>query len=210
MQLTVLGATGPIGRRVLEQALAAGHRVTVLVRDAARLPQRDDERVTVVVGDAARAADVAEAARGSQALICALGPGKDYRSTLATRTAGPVLEAMAAAGVGRLVWLSALGSGGTARRQSLFQAGASKLVMGTLMADKGVADETIARSDRDWTIALPVMFGNGRATGGYQAIPVDGTRGRVGGRIGRAEVADFLLSAATSGRWVRRRVILTR
>ncbi|MFC9823977.1 NAD(P)-dependent oxidoreductase [Streptomyces erythrochromogenes] len=103
MQLTVLGATGPIGRQVLRQALAAGHRVTALVRDPARLPERGDARVTVVIGDAACAADVEEAARGSQALICALGPGKDYRSALATRTAGPVLEAMAAAGVTRLV-----------------------------------------------------------------------------------------------------------
>ncbi|MFF4098967.1 NAD(P)-dependent oxidoreductase [Streptomyces sp. NPDC001903] len=210
MQLTLLGATGPIGQQVLRQALAAGHRVTALVRDAARLPQREDERVTVVVGDAASAADVESAARGGDALICALGPGKDYKSTLATRTAGPVLEAMAAAGVERLVWLSALGSGDTARRQSLFQAGAAKLVMGALMADKGVADETIARSDRAWTIALPVMFANGRAAGDYETIPLDGTRGRVGGRIDRADVADFLLSAATDGLWVRRRVILTR
>ncbi|MFJ6760450.1 NAD(P)-dependent oxidoreductase [Streptomyces sp. NPDC091273] len=210
MQLTVLGATGPIGQLVLQQALAAGHRVTVLVRDAARLAQRDEEHVGVVIGDAASAADVEEAARGSQALICALGPGKDYKSTLATRTAGPVLEAMAAAGVGRLVWLSALGSGDTTRRQSLFQAWAAKLVMGRLMADKGIADETIARSDRDWTIALPVMFGNGQTTADYKTIPLDGTQGRVGGRINRADVADFLLSAATSDLWVRRRVILTR
>ncbi|MFD9010024.1 NAD(P)-dependent oxidoreductase [Streptomyces sp. NPDC059552] len=210
MQLTVLGATGPIGQHVLQQALTAGHRVTALVRDAARLPQRDDERVTVVIGDAASAADVEEAARGSQALICALGPGKDYKSTLATRTAGPVLEAMAAAGLERLVWLSALGSGDTARRQSHFQTWAAKLVMGALMADKGIADETIARSDRDWTIALPVMFANGPTTAGYRTIPLDGTRGRVGGRINRADVADFLLSAATGERWVRRRVILTR
>ncbi|MFF1496285.1 NAD(P)-dependent oxidoreductase [Streptomyces sp. NPDC058304] len=210
MQLTVLGATGPIGQHVLQQALAAGHRVTALVRDAARLPQRDDERVTVVIGDAASAADVVEAARGSKALICALGPGKDYKSTLATRTVGPVLEAMAAAGVERLVWLSALGSGDTARRQSLFQAGASRLVMGPLMADKGIADETIARSDRAWTIALPVMFANGQATGDYEKIPLDGTQGRVGGRINRADVADFLLSAATSDLWIRQRVILTR
>ncbi|MER7823079.1 NAD(P)H-binding protein [Streptomyces sp. NPDC096097] len=210
MQLTVLGATGPIGGQVLQQALAAGHRVTALVRDAARLPQRDDERVTVVIGDAASAADVEEAARGSRALICALGPGKDYKSTLATRTAGPVLEAMSAAGVERLVWLSALGSGDTARRQSLFQATAAKLVMGTLMADKGIADETIARSDRDWTIALPVMFGNGRKTADYKTIPLDGTQGRIGGRINRVDVADFLLSAATSALWVHQRVILTR
>ncbi|WP_328622840.1 NAD(P)-dependent oxidoreductase [Streptomyces sp. NBC_00354] len=210
MQLTILGATGPIGQQVLQQALAAGHRVTALVRDAARLPQRDEERVSVVIGDATSAAGVEAATRGSQALICALGPGKDYKSTLATRTAGPVLEAMAAAGVERLVWLSALGSGDTARRQSLFQASASKLVMGKLMADKGIADETIARSDRAWTIALPVMFANGQTTGDYETIPLDGTQGRVGGRINRADVADFLFSAATSDLWVRRRVILTR
>ncbi|MFI8262415.1 MULTISPECIES: NAD(P)-dependent oxidoreductase [unclassified Streptomyces] len=210
MQLTLLGATGPIGGQVLRQALAAGHRVTALVRDPARLPQRDDERVGVVRGDATSAADVEEAARGSQALICALGPGKDFKSTLATRTAGPVLEAMAAAGVERLVWLSALGSGDTSRRQSHFQAAASKLVMGTLMADKGIADATIARSDRDWTIALPVMFGNGPSTGTYRTIPLDGTRGRTGGRIDRGDVADFLLSAATGHLWSRRRVILTR
>ncbi|MGW6410238.1 NAD(P)-dependent oxidoreductase [Streptomyces vinaceus] len=210
MQLTLLGATGPIGQQVLRQALADGHRVTALVRDAARLPQRDDERVTVRLGDAASASDVEGAVRGSLALICALGPGKDYKSTLATRTAGPVLEAMAAAGVERLVWLSALGSGDTNRRQSRFQAGASKLVMGKLMADKGIADETIAHSDRAWTIALPVMFADGRTTGDYETIPLDGTRGRVGGRVNRADVADFLLSAATSGLWVRRRVILTR
>ncbi|MGP3683360.1 NAD(P)-dependent oxidoreductase [Streptomyces sp. IBSNAI002] len=209
MQLTILGATGPIGRGALQQALAAGHRVTVLVRDAARLPEHGDERVTVVIGDAATAAHVEAAARGSQALICALGPGKDYKSTLATRTAGPVLQAMAAAGVGRLVWLSALGSGDTVRRQSLFQAAASRLVMGRLMADKGIADETIAGSDRDWTIALPVLFGKDDATGDYETIPLDGTRGRVGGRINRADVADFLLHAATSGQWGRRRVILT-
>ncbi|MFI1284325.1 NAD(P)H-binding protein [Streptomyces sp. NPDC020858] len=82
--------------------------------------------------------------------------------------------------------------------------------MGRLMADKGIADETIARSDRDWTIALPVLFGNGPTTAGYQTIRLDGTQGRVGGRINRADVADFLLSAATSDLWVRRRVILTR
>ncbi|MFD7734958.1 NAD(P)-dependent oxidoreductase [Kitasatospora phosalacinea] len=211
MQLTVLGATGPTGQQVLQQALAAGHHVTALVRDPARLPQREDARVTVVTGDAASAADVEKAARGSRALLSALGPGKDFKSTLATRTAGPVLEAMAATGVRRLVWLSALGAGTTAQRQSRLQAGASKLLMGRLMADKGTADDRIARSDLDWTLALPVMLGNGprSGAGGYKGLPLDSTTGRVGGRINRADVADFMLTAATTEQWNRQRVILT-
>ncbi|MFB7216338.1 NAD(P)-dependent oxidoreductase [Streptomyces sp. NPDC056255] len=212
MQLTVLGATGPTGQQVLQQALAAGHHVTALIREPARLPQREDARVTVVTGDATSAADVEKAARGSQALVSALGPGKDFKSTLATRTAAPVMEAMAATGVRRLVWLSALGSGATAQRQSRVQAGASKLLMGKLMADKGTADDRIARSDLGWTVVLPVMLGNGPGSGagGYEVLPLDGTTGRIGGKISRADVADFMLTAATTDQWNRRRVILTR
>ncbi|MFC9325543.1 NAD(P)-dependent oxidoreductase [Kitasatospora sp. NPDC057015] len=212
MQLAVLGATGPTGQQILRQALAAGHHVTVLVRDPARLPQREDARLTVVTGEATSAADIEKAARGSQALISALGPGKDFKSTLATRTVGPVLEALAATGVRRLVWLSALGAGATAQRQSRLQAGASKLLMGKLMADKGSADDRIARSGLDWTVALPVMLGNGPLSGadGYKIMPLDGATGRIGGKINRADVADFMLSAATTEQWNRQRVILTR
>lgn len=39
MRLTVFGATGGVGREVVGQALAAGHEVTAVVRDPARLPQ---------------------------------------------------------------------------------------------------------------------------------------------------------------------------
>ncbi|MFC1403560.1 MULTISPECIES: NAD(P)-dependent oxidoreductase [Streptacidiphilus] len=209
MQLTVLGATGPTGQQVVQQALAAGHRITALVRDPARLPQRDDDRVTVVVGDATSRTDVEKALHGSDALISALGPGKDFKSTLATQSTGPVLEAAATAGVQRLVWLSALGAGTSGQRQSRIQASASKLLMSKLMADKGTADDTIARSDLAWTIALPVMLGNGSATGTYKALPLDSGTTRNGGKLSRADLADALLAAATTNKWTRQRIILT-
>lgn len=37
MNLTILGATGATGTCLTEQSLAAGHEVTVIVRDPARL-----------------------------------------------------------------------------------------------------------------------------------------------------------------------------
>lgn len=37
MKLTVVAATGGIGRQILEQAVAAGHDVTVLVRNPAKV-----------------------------------------------------------------------------------------------------------------------------------------------------------------------------
>jgi len=40
MKLTIIAATGGIGRQILEQATAAGHDVTAVVRDPSRLPRR--------------------------------------------------------------------------------------------------------------------------------------------------------------------------
>lgn len=37
MKLTVFGATGGVGQEIVRQALGAGHQVTAVVRDPARL-----------------------------------------------------------------------------------------------------------------------------------------------------------------------------
>ena len=51
MRLIILGSTGSLGRHVLRQALAAGHEVTVLVRDPARLAPQARDRVAIHAGD---------------------------------------------------------------------------------------------------------------------------------------------------------------
>jgi len=48
MKLTIFGATGGIGRQVLEQALAAGHDLTAVVRDPRKL---DGTQARVVTAD---------------------------------------------------------------------------------------------------------------------------------------------------------------
>ena len=50
-RLIILGATGSLGRHVLRQALADGHRVTVLVRDPFKLPPEAQARASVEIGD---------------------------------------------------------------------------------------------------------------------------------------------------------------
>jgi hypothetical protein len=50
-RMVILGATGKLGRHVLRQALAAGHEVTVLVRDPSRLPGEARSAVAVHTGD---------------------------------------------------------------------------------------------------------------------------------------------------------------
>jgi uncharacterized protein YbjT (DUF2867 family) len=51
MKLTIFAATGGIGRQVLEQALAAGHDVTAVVRNPKKLS--GERGVRIVTADLA-------------------------------------------------------------------------------------------------------------------------------------------------------------
>lgn len=51
MRLLILGATGPTGRNLVDQALAAGHEVAAPARTASRL-MVVHPRLAVVAGDA--------------------------------------------------------------------------------------------------------------------------------------------------------------
>ena len=60
MNLVVLGASGRTGSLVVEQALAAGHTVTALVRPPEKLTIRNSN-LRVVAGKATDPSDVAQA-----------------------------------------------------------------------------------------------------------------------------------------------------
>ena len=52
-RIIILGATGSLGRHVAEQAVAANHEVSALVRTPAKLPADLRDRVTVHQADIA-------------------------------------------------------------------------------------------------------------------------------------------------------------
>lgn len=72
MRIAILGAGGGLGRNVVDAAIAAGHEVVALVRDAKRadLPAG----VRTVLGDATIADDVARATEGSGAAMYCVNP----------------------------------------------------------------------------------------------------------------------------------------
>ena len=73
LHVAVFGASGNIGRLVVEQLLAAGHTVTAYVRNAAKLTVAHPN-FRVVVGELDDASAVARAITGADAVISALGP----------------------------------------------------------------------------------------------------------------------------------------
>jgi putative NADH-flavin reductase len=71
MRLTVFGASGATGRRLVEQALGAGHHVTAVTRRPERIPPRDGLRA--LGADVADTGAVDAAIAGSDAVLSALG-----------------------------------------------------------------------------------------------------------------------------------------
>lgn len=202
MKVLVLGATGHTGALVVDGAEKAGHEVTALVRDPARLSATDG--VTVITGDATSESDLAAALAGQDAVISALG-ASSLSSDLFSSFAAALVPAAHAAGVSRAIVLSNFGA-----RETISQANfAQKLIFATamkgLLADKSKADTILVSSDLDWTLAYAVTLSNGPAVG---ITPTTTLRFKGNPKVSRADVADFLVASLTDNSWSRRTAIL--
>ncbi len=105
-QVTVLGATGQVGRVVLREALRAGYRVRVLARSPNKLGEIP-EGVDVVEGDLLDASAVGSALQGSHAVLSAAGGVKEPDQYVKFQRIGRhLVGAMQEQGIRRLVNIS--------------------------------------------------------------------------------------------------------
>lgn len=210
MKLTVFGASGRTGTHLVEQALAAGHDVVALMRNPAKLTQRH-ERLRVAHGELTDDAAVADAVRGADAVLAALSPkvfGGPRDLPLASGT-GTILAAMRAHGVPRLVY--SWGPSIVIPRNRLLRAvrSASFALLGLLPATRSLVNETvqvgeaIRGSDRDWTIVVVTAPHDKPGSGTVKVRTGTGTGDRVGSRVSRADLAQFMLAQADDLRYAR-------
>jgi putative NADH-flavin reductase len=202
MKLTVFGATGKTGRHVVEQALDAGHEVAAFVRNPAKLELRH-ERLRVVQGDIADAAEVREAVRGQDAVISALGQTKTSSKDVLTVAARHLVPAMQDEGARRLVTLVGAGVPDERDEGSLgrtLMRGLMKLVARHVLEDAERHAEIVRSSDLEWSLVRPPRLTDGPKQGEYRTgyLQLGGTN-----TISRADLADFMLTLATDGRYVR-------
>lgn len=73
MKVAIIGATGFVGRRVVDEALARGLQVTAIARQKKDLP--DNANLTVALGDVADGPWLAQQLAGHDVVISAYNPG---------------------------------------------------------------------------------------------------------------------------------------
>jgi putative NADH-flavin reductase len=202
MRVTVIGASGGIGREVVRLGRDAGHEVTAVVRESARsgaairewerVPAGGAARVQVAVVDSLSAPALAGAIAGRDAVVSALGPrGRSSDPTLNSRGVRAAVAAMRDAGTRRIVAVSAA---------PLFADGPlvyRKVVRPLLWAAFRPHYEDLARMERelsgsglDWTTVRPPKLTNRRGTGSPQLVLDAAGRGGV---IARTDVATAIL-----------------
>ena len=101
MRITVFGAAGSVGSRVVAEAVSRGHQVTAVVRDPARFPELH-AAANARAGDAGSVEDVAELSAGQDVVISATRPAPGSEGELVTATRA-LLAGLAQTGVRLLV-----------------------------------------------------------------------------------------------------------
>ncbi|MGW7818786.1 NAD(P)-dependent oxidoreductase [Streptomyces puniciscabiei] len=194
MNLTVFGATGGIGREIVRQALGAGHRVTAVVRDPARLDVTGDA-LEVFRADLADPEELRAAVSGRDAVLSGLGARSRKDAGVATRLTRTVLRAMEAEGVRRLLVVSAGPVGPAAEGDGALDRAMRGLVSAALKdvyTDLRAMEAELARSGTDWTSVRPPRLQNKPLTGRYRTVV--GGFPRKGRFIARADVAHAMLA----------------
>jgi uncharacterized protein YbjT (DUF2867 family) len=208
MKLTIIAATGGVGRQLLSQALDAGHDVTAVARNPARLS--GDARLARIAAVDLAAPDpqvLESAVAGADAVLSALGPHNNSEAGIAARGTGAITTAMAATGVRRIVAISASpvstqaspgrpdpprhdpGDGFFMRYVGVRIA---KTLFGKVYEDLALMEDVLRESGLDWTALRPPQLTDRPLTGRYRTAVGRNVHG--GRSVPRADVAHYMLA----------------
>jgi putative NADH-flavin reductase len=208
MKLTVFGATGQTGKEIVRQALDAGHEVIVVARDPARLAELGS-KVRVVQGDSMDARVVEDAVTGTDAVLSALGHGRDSPSDLLAKSTSNIVEAMKKRNVRRIVVLTNVAARNPGDRPSSYNRFLRILLTlfrGPMARDTAREAEIISESGLDWTIVRANLLTNNPPTRKYRVGEFDG---KTGTRVSRADVAAFMISCVIENKYIRAKPVIS-
>ena len=210
VKITVFGATGALGRECLEQALDAGHEITVLARTPSKLPSQLATQVTVIEGDGLNAQDVDRAlSSGAQAILFAIGVDRHSPEDLCTDVTRHILSAMRQHDIRRLVWC---GGGSNLLEDDVISFGAkfvnlfASTFMGLRHRDKAHQLELLDQNlDLDWIGIRPLQMRAGPRRSEYR-LGFHAFSGM--SKITFADCADAMIQMLTDDTWLRKAPII--
>jgi len=192
--IALFGASGKTGQQFLEQALAAGYAVRVLVRNPAKISQQSPN-LHVLQGDVLRLPDVEKTVRGSDMVVSLFGHVKDSPEWLQTDGTRHLVAAMKKHGLTRIISLSGGGLPFPEKDEPKFADKLIRFIMKIavpkILNDAIRHHEVLRDSGLDWTIVRGPQLNDGPRTSRYRVgwVGVNSST-----KISRADLAEFILS----------------
>lgn len=207
MHIALFGGSGRTGLPLIEQALAAGHRVTALVRTPSKIANQNPN-LTLIQGDVKDAAAVSKTVQGADVVISVLGQVKGQATDVMGVAGRNIVAAMKQHGVRRVITLTGAGV-----RDPKDKPKPIDRIMGFMLKTfaKDVLNDAVAhveafkQSDLDWTVVRGPMLTEEPMTGQYKVGMIGDD---LGIRVSRADIADLMLKLAKDGGWSRQMPVI--
>jgi hypothetical protein len=165
MNIIIFGATGMVGKQLVQQALHKGHSIKAFGRNVFTEFETDTKNLELIKGALFDAGEVFDAVKGSDAVLSALGGGFD--GTDKTRTLGikNITAQMQAAGVKRIVAVGGLGVLNADEETLLIDSKDYPKEYIPVGKEHQQAYEYLKESGLNWTFVCPPNIINAEATG---------------------------------------------
>ncbi len=207
MHITVFGATGQVGKRIVQQALNRDFYITAFGRNVDSLIDQDNRNDHLIArkGYIFDAGDVAAALKQADAVISVLGgafDGSDKSRSLGMKN---IISQMKKKGVQRIVALGGLGVLSTPENDYLLNDPDYPEEYKPVGMEHLQAYEQLLASDLDWTFYCPPNIIDADETGLYQtSINYPVSQGI--GQINAGDLAHSMLDAVVKKEFIHQRV----
>ena len=158
-QITVFGANGHVGSRVVGLLLERGYDVRASVRSKSKL--QPHPKLTIITGDIYNRTDVMHAIDGSRAIICALGSWKTAKKDVVSSATEYIIPAMNIQNINRFISVTGAEANAPGDEKSIIHKLSHSLFLRLarpIMIDSEKHLRLLNESDVDWTtIRSPTM-----------------------------------------------------
>ncbi|WP_339159035.1 SDR family oxidoreductase [Paenibacillus sp. FSL W8-0186] len=201
MNISILGATGRVGRQLAALALQDGHLVTALVRDPDKIAFMG-KQLTLVTGNALDKENIVRVLHGQDVVLSALST--DGTTTLSV-SMPLIIEAMYKEGIKRIITIGTAGILQSRAQPHLlrYESAESNRKLTRAAEEHHKAYELLRQSQLDWTIVCPTYLPEGKHVGTYRIerdfLPEGGSE------ISVADTAEFAYRQIGDKTYIRAR-----
>jgi uncharacterized protein len=207
MTITVFGATGQVGIRIVRLALAKDHKVKAFGRSIEEMIDEDlrNDNFVAVKGYVFDESQVYEAVKGADVVLSALGGSFDGNDKTRSLGLKNIVTQMEKAGVKRLIAVGGMGILNANEDTFIIDTPGYPEIYLPVGREHLKAYFVLQASSLDWTFVCPPDIKNEEATGLYYtnaSYPPE----KNNYRITAGDLALFMLNEAVENKYVKQRV----